>query len=75
MTYTPTDGDHVTVTRTRPDGRTSTWTGVLSHCDTGGFTLTGVGPDGRVGPYALASADVLFRCYGVVQDVQPTNRP
>lgn len=69
--YQPANGDTVTVTRTAPDGRTGTWTGVLSNPLNGGFRLTGTGPDGHAVDTFMGSSDALLRDHGVVQTVTP----
>lgn len=66
--YQPQDGDRVTVTRTHPTGRTTTWTGMASAVSPAGFHLTGT--DGRGYRYDgyLSSAAELAR-YGATQTV------
>ena len=70
--YQPANGDTVTVTRTTPDGRTGSWTGVLSHVLDCGFRLTGTGPDGSPADTYMGSSHALLRDHGVTQTVQPT---
>lgn len=80
-TYTPANGDHVTITRRWPNGRTSTWTGTLTnvhhtdHTGWSGYRITGTGPDGQPADTYLAGADAMHHYYGAVQTVTPTRRP
>jgi hypothetical protein len=67
--YQPSNGDRVTVTRTHPGGRTTTWTGTVSSVGPAGFRLAGRGPRGAYDGY-LSSAGELAR-YGVTQTVTP----
>lgn len=71
MTYQPSHGDHVTVTRHLPDGRTATWTGTIYPGPNGGFMLYGHTGDGTPVASAFAGADTMLRCHDVVQTVQP----
>lgn len=69
--YQPRTGDTVTVTRTHPSGRTSTWTGRISGILDTGFCLTGIGPERQPCDTCLSSAAMLAR-YGVTQTITPT---
>jgi hypothetical protein len=66
--YQPRTGDHVTVTRTHRDGRTTTWTGRVGSVSPAGFHLTGVGPCGSYDGYLSSSAELAR--YGVSQTVR-----
>jgi hypothetical protein len=66
--YQPRTGDRVTVTRTHPTGRTTTWTGTIHAVTPAGFHLTGVGPRGSYDGYLSSSAELAR--YGVSQTVR-----
>lgn len=69
--YQPANGDTVTVTRTAPTGRSSSWTGVLSHVLDGGFRLTGTDVNGNAVDTYMGSSSALLRNHGVTQTVTP----